>query len=69
MWCSWACACVSAVAWPAEGVSRKSKPTATAKMTTMARRIFVILKAILNRRLAGRRPCRLLVPEAVIVGG
>ena len=54
MWCSCACACARAVAWPAEGVSTKSKPTAAAKITTMARRIFAMLKAILDRLLAGR---------------
>src|SRR5215472_11907229 len=46
-----ACARASAVAWPAEGVSAKSKPTAAAKAKTMARRILAIQAAIRNRLL------------------
>src|SRR6266568_3868795 len=54
MWCSRACACASAVAWPAEGVSTKSRPTATAKTPMTARRIFATRTATRNRRLLAR---------------
>ena len=46
-----ACAWASAVAWPADGVSTKSKPTATASSTTMARSTLAIRNAIRDRRL------------------
>ena len=54
MWCACACACARAVAWLAEGVNTKSKPTAAATITTMAKRILAILKVIRNRLLPGR---------------
>src|SRR5580700_353203 len=52
MWCSRAWAAARDVAWPAEGVSRNSRPIAAAKTRTMAARILAILKASRNRLLA-----------------
>ena len=49
MWRACACARVSAVAWPADGVSAKSRPTAAAKATTKAVRTFATLMVILKR--------------------
>ena len=57
MWRACACARVSAVAWLADGVSAKSRPTAAAKATTKAVRTFAAARAIL-KRLRARSGCR-----------